>query len=46
MELKGNKIEFDLDELTPLLIGNKQEGFRQTGERLFNAIMGKEFGHL
>ncbi len=43
MELIGNKIEFDLEELTPLLIGNKQEGFRQIGEKLLNAVLEKEF---
>ena len=43
MELIGNKIEFDLEELTPLLIGDKQEGFRQIGEKLLNAVLEKEF---
>jgi len=37
MELKENKIEFDLEELAPLLIGDKQEGFRQIGEKLLNS---------
>jgi len=43
MELKGNKIEFNLDELAPLLIANKTEGFRQIGEKILNAILEKEF---
>jgi len=42
MELIGNKIEFDLEELTPLLIGDKQEGFRQIGEKLLNAVLEKK----
>jgi len=37
MELKENKIEFDLEELAPLLIANKTEGFRQIGEKILNA---------
>jgi len=44
MELKeNNKIEFDLEELAPLLIANKTEGFRQIGEKILNAILEKEF---
>ena len=43
MELKENKIEFDLEELAPLLIANKTEGFRQIGEKILNAILEKEF---
>ena len=43
MEVKNNKIEFDLEELAPLLIANKTEGFRQIGEKLLNAILEKEF---
>ncbi len=43
MELKENKIEFDLQELAPLLIANKTEGFRQIGEKILNAILEKEF---
>jgi hypothetical protein len=31
MEFKGSKIEFDLEELAPLLIADKQEGFRLLG---------------
>jgi hypothetical protein len=31
MEFKGSKIEFNLEELTSLLIANKQEGFRRMG---------------
>lgn len=44
MELKnGKKIEFDLEEFVPLLLSNKQEGFRLIGERFLNAVMEKEF---
>lgn len=43
MEFKGSKIEFDLEELAPLLIADKQEGFRRIGEQMLNAIMEKEF---
>jgi transposase-like protein len=43
MELKENKIEFDLEELAPLLIANKTEGFRQIGEKILNALLEKEF---
>jgi transposase-like protein len=44
MELKENKIEFDLNELMPLLLGGeKQEGFRKIGEKLLNTILEKEF---
>jgi len=43
MELKENKIEFDIEELAPLLIANKTEGFRQIGEKILNAILEKEF---
>lgn len=30
MDLKNNKIEFDIQEIAPLLIGDKQEGFCQS----------------
>ncbi|BAF72884.1 IS256 family transposase [Sulfurovum sp. NBC37-1] len=43
MKVKENKIEFDLQELAPLLIANKTEGFRQVGEKILNAILEKEF---
>ncbi len=43
MELTGKKIEFDLEEFIPLLLSNKQEGFRLIGERFLNAVMEKEF---
>jgi transposase-like protein len=44
MELKnGKKIEFDLEEFVPLLLSNKQEGFRLIGERFLNAVMEREF---
>lgn len=43
MELKGKKLELDLEELMPLLIANKQEGFRHIGEKILNSILEKEF---
>lgn len=43
MELNGKKIEFDLEEFVPLLLSDKQEGFRKIGERFLNAVMEKEF---
>ena len=44
MELKDNKIEFDVAELMPLLIGdNKQEGFKYIGEKILNSLLEKEF---
>lgn len=43
MELRGKKVEFDFDELFPLLVGDKQEGFRKIGEQLLNAVLEKEF---
>jgi transposase-like protein len=43
MELKGKKLELDLEELMPLFVGNKQEAFRQIGEKLLNSVLEKEF---
>ena len=43
MEIRGKKVEFDFEELFPLLIGDKQEGFRKIGEQLLNAVLEKEF---
>jgi transposase-like protein len=43
MELRGNKIELDMEELAPLLLRDKQEGFRLVGEKLLNAVLEKEF---
>lgn len=43
MELKGKKLELDLEELMPLLVGDKQEAFRQIGEKLLNSVLEKEF---
>jgi transposase-like protein len=44
MESKENKIEFDMSELMPLLIGdNKQKGFRYIGEKILNTLLEKEF---
>jgi len=43
MELNGNKVELDIDELMPLVLQNKQEAFRLIGEKFLNAVMEKEF---
>ncbi|MCI4407279.1 MAG: hypothetical protein JHC35_08380 [Sulfuricurvum sp.] len=43
MEFKGSKIEFDLEELAPLLIADKQEGFRRIGEQMLNAIIERDW---
>ncbi len=43
MRVNNDKIEFDMSELTPLLLENKQEGFRQIGEMFLNAVLEKEF---
>ena len=43
MKVENGKIEFDLNELAPLLLKNKQEGFRIIGEQFLNAILEKEF---
>jgi transposase-like protein len=43
MELKGKKIEFDLEEFLPLLLSDKQEGFRRIAEQFLNTVMEKEF---
>jgi len=41
MELKGKKLELDLEELMPLLIAKKQEAFRHIGEKLLNSVLEK-----
>ncbi|BBG65163.1 mobile element protein [Hydrogenimonas sp.] len=43
MELNGDKLEFDLQELMPLLLQDKQEGFRKIAEKLLNVVLEKEF---
>ena len=43
MELKGKKLELDLEELMPLFMTNKQEAFRHTREKLLNSVFEKEF---
>ncbi len=43
MEVNGNKIAFNMEELAPLLFSNKKEGFRQIGEQFLNALMEKKF---
>ena len=46
MEIKGNKIEVDLQEFMPMVLQNKQEAFKLLGEKMLNAIMEKEFEHF
>ncbi len=41
MEIKGNKIEVDLQEFMPMVLQNKQEAFKLLGEKMLNAIMEK-----
>jgi transposase-like protein len=43
MELKGKKLEIDLEEIFPLLLSDKKEGFRRVGEQLLNSVLEKEF---
>jgi transposase-like protein len=43
MRIRDDKIEFDMSEFAPLLLENKQEGFRQIGEMFLNAVLEKEF---
>ena len=43
MELKDDKLEFDLQELMPLLLQDKREGFRKIAEKLLNVVLEKEF---
>ncbi len=43
MKVENGKIEFDLNELAPLLLENKQEGFKIIGEKFLNAVLEKEF---
>ena len=46
MDLKENKLEIDLEELMPLLFTNKQEAFRNIGEKLLNSVLQKEFDNF
>lgn len=43
MDLKGKKIEFDLEEFIPLLLSDKQEAFRLIAEKFLNRVMESEF---
>ncbi len=43
MELRGKKIEFDLEEFVPLLLSDKQEAFRLIAEKFLNRVMESEF---
>jgi len=43
MEFKGKKLEIDLEEIFPLLLSDKKEGFRRVGEQLLNSVLEKEF---
>ncbi len=43
MKIEYDKIEFDMNEFAPLLLQDKQEGFRRIGEMFLNAVLEKEF---
>jgi transposase-like protein len=43
MKMDLEKIEFDLEELAPLLLSDKQEAFRFIGEKFLNAVLEREF---
>ena len=43
MRIENDKIEFEMSEFAPLLLENKQEGFRRIGEIFLNAVLEKEF---
>jgi len=43
MRIENDKIEFDMSEFAPLLLENKQEGFRRIGEMFLNISTTKEF---
>lgn len=43
MNLKGKKIEFELEEFIPLLLSDKQEAFRLIAEKFLNRVMESEF---
>jgi transposase-like protein len=46
VKLEYDKIEFDMSEFAPLLLENKQEGFRRIGEMFLNAVLEKEFSEF
>jgi transposase-like protein len=43
MKIEYDKIEFNMNEFAPLLLQDKQEGFRRIGEMFLNAVLEKEF---
>lgn len=43
MKMDLEKIEFDLEELAPLLLSDKQEAFRFIGEKFLNAVLERGF---
>lgn len=43
MKVEYDKIEFDMNDFAPLLLQDKQEGFRRIGEMFLNAVLEKEF---
>ena len=43
MKIEYDKIEFDMNEFAPLLLQDKQEGFRRIGEMFLNTVLEKEF---
>jgi len=43
VKIEYDKIEFDMNEFAPLLLQDKQEGFRRIGEMFLNAVLEKEF---
>jgi len=43
VKIEYDKIEFDMNEFAPLLLQDKQEGFRRIGEMFLNTVLEKEF---
>lgn len=39
MKIEYDKIEFDMNEFAPLLLQDKQEGFRRIGEMFLNIAL-------
>jgi len=46
VKIEYDKIEFDMNEFAPLLLQDKQEGFRRIGEMFLNAVLEKEFSEF
>ena len=46
MKIDLNNIEFDMNEFGALLLQDKQEGFRQIGEKFLNAVLENEFSEF